>query len=156
MRFLQEARQKLFGHPHECPPDCQGCTEFLNRISENHPEAIRLRFLTPRVEATSLGPIRACVKDERGITAAICDAAIEGRSAEIGILKDPDIPLRGAADMAFSLMVPKLKELGAREAYGYVVKDNFSSQNFLARNGFTPNIDELDGTRGYDTWSREL
>lgn len=156
MGILEKASQKLFGRSHECPPNCQGCTEFISRISDNHPEVIQLRFLTPQVDAASLGPIRACAKDERGVPAAICDAAINGRKAEIGILRDPDIPLRGAADAAFSMIIPKLKALGAQEVYGFVVKDNAPSQNFFARNGFTPNIDDLDGTRGYDTWIREL
>lgn len=158
MGFLQEARQKIFGHPHECPPGCQGCNDCIEQLMQTPKGIIALnaRFGELTHDASSMGPIRTCVTDSRGMPIAICDAAIQDGRAEIGIIRDPDNAFIGAADQAFNLMTRKLQALGVNEVYGFVDEENTPSQNFLARNWFYPDIDDLDGRRNYATWRRKL
>ncbi len=156
MGFLQEARQKLFGHPHECPPNCRNCNDFIRRLVGTSPDTIESRFGYCGIPEDPFAPIRTCVKTSDGIVVAVCDAKIQNNRAEIGIIRDPNIPLIGAADQAFSLMTQKLKALNVQEVYGFVDDENSPSQNFLARNRFYPDIDDIDGNRGDTTWRREL
>jgi RimJ/RimL family protein N-acetyltransferase len=156
MGFFEKACQKLFGHPHECPPDCQSCNDFIRRLVDTSPETIESRFGYCGIPEDPFAPIRTCVKTRDEIVVAVCDARIRNNGAEIGIIRDPNIPLIGAADRAFSLMTQKLKALDVQEVHGVVNEKNSASQNFLARNQFYPDIDEIDGTRGDTTWRREL